>query len=52
VTILPERKHFRKFMEEDVWEAARKLRNRPRKCLNYETPPEVFRKEARGALAT
>ena len=30
--------------------AIEKLNNRPRKCLNYQTPSEVFLKSIRGAL--
>jgi transposase, IS30 family len=47
----PKGSNFKKVTEDDVWEAVRRLNNRPRKCLNYETPHEVFWKEARGALA-
>ncbi len=42
---------FRKTDEDDVYEAVRKLNNRPRKCLGYRTPHEVFWQAARGALA-
>ncbi|MHB8989811.1 MAG: IS30 family transposase, partial [Desulfobulbia bacterium] len=38
-------------MEEDVQEAVKKLNNRPRKCLDYRTPHEMFWNEVRGALA-
>ena len=30
---------------------AERLDNRPRKCLNYQTPVEVFTQALRGALA-
>lgn len=32
-------------------EAVKKLNHRPRKCLNYQTPHEVFQNARRGALA-
>ena len=47
----PKGSNFRKISDDDVREAASRLNNRPRKCLNYRTPKEVFWKEARGALA-
>ena len=47
----PKGSDFKKITEEDVREAVRRLNNRPRKCLNYQTPKEVFWKKARGALA-
>jgi transposase, IS30 family len=37
--------------ENDVAEAVKRLNNRPRKCLEYRTPHEVFWPMARGALA-
>ncbi|MCK5606695.1 IS30 family transposase [Candidatus Pacearchaeota archaeon] len=43
--------NFKKVREKDVKEAVKRLNNRPRKCLGYRTPHEVFWKEARGALA-
>ncbi|MCK5227187.1 MAG: IS30 family transposase [Desulfobulbaceae bacterium] len=42
---------FKKVTEKDVYKAVERLNNRPRKCLNYRTPKEIFWKEARGALA-
>jgi transposase, IS30 family len=48
----PKGSNFRKISEEDVQEAVRRLNDRPRKCLNYRTPKEVFWQEARGALAS
>lgn len=42
---------FRKTDEDAVAEAVRRLNNRPRKCLGYRTPHEVFWSVARGALA-
>lgn len=47
----PKGSNFRKVMEEDVQEAVKKLNNRPRKCLDYRTPHEMFWNEVRGALA-
>ncbi len=42
---------FRKTDEDEVAKAVRRLNNRPRKCLGYRTPHEVFWSAARGALA-
>jgi IS30 family transposase len=42
---------FRKTNEGAVAEAVRRLNNRPRKCLGYRTPHEIFWSVARGALA-
>jgi IS30 family transposase len=42
---------FRKTDEDAVAEAVKRLNNRPRKCLGYRTPHEVFWPMARGALA-
>jgi len=42
---------FRKIDEDAVAEAVNRLNNRPRKCLEYRTPHEVFWPMARGALA-
>lgn len=47
----PKGSNFKEVTEANVDEAVRMLNNRPRKCLNYRTPHEVFWKEARGALA-
>lgn len=47
----PKGSNFKKITEEDVREAVKRLNDRPRKCLNYRTPNEVFWQEARGALA-
>jgi len=38
--------------EKDIAIAVKKLNHRPRKCLNYQSPHEVFWKDAHGALAT
>lgn len=47
----PKGMNFRPIADEDVTEAVRRLNNRPRKCLGYRTPQEVFWPMARGALA-
>jgi len=47
----PKGTNFKKVTDEDVDQAVKRLNNRPRKCLNYQTPQEVFWKVARGALA-
>jgi IS30 family transposase len=47
----PKGSDFRKITEEDITKAVKRLNSRPRKCLDYQTPHEVFWKEARGALA-
>ncbi len=43
---------FRKTTEEMISKAAERLNNRPRKCLGYRTPAEVFSDALSGALAT
>jgi IS30 family transposase len=43
--------NFQGVNDAEVTEAVQRLDYRPRKCLNYHTPHEVFWKEARGALA-
>lgn len=40
----PKGTDFSKVSRQEVAKAVRKLNNRPRKCLNYRTPREVFRK--------
>jgi len=47
----PKGSDFRKITDEEIKKAVKKLNNRPRKCLNYQTPHEIFWQEARGALA-
>ena len=47
----PKGSDFKKVNEEDVQEAVKRLNGRPRKCLNYQTPHEMFWEEAHGALA-
>ena len=43
---------WRRVGEKQLAVAVRKLNNRPRKCLNYQTPNEVFLKSTGVALAT
>lgn len=40
----PKKTSFDKITDEEVQRVARKLNNRPRKCLNYYTPFEIFSK--------
>ena len=47
----PKGSDFKKITEEEIVEAVKRLNNRPRKCLDYRTPHEVFWRAARGALA-
>jgi IS30 family transposase len=42
---------FRLVTEKSLADAVKKLNNRPRKCLNYQIPHEVFFNAKRGALA-
>jgi IS30 family transposase len=49
---LPKGTDFRNVTEEDLAFAVKKLNHRPRKCLDYQTPHEVFWNAANGALAT
>jgi IS30 family transposase len=48
----PKRSSFRNMTDEDIAKAVRKINHRPRKCLGYRTPHEVFNAAKRGALAT
>jgi IS30 family transposase len=43
---------FRPITEKDLAVAVKKLNHRPRKCLSYQTPHEVFWQRSTGALAT
>lgn len=43
---------FREIEKQEVAFSVNMLNHRPRKSLNYQTPNEVFKKAARGALAT
>jgi len=48
----PKGTDFRDVTEEDLAFAVKKLNHRPRKCLNYRSPSEVFSRASNGALAT
>lgn len=47
----PKGTNFQKVTEEEIDLIIKKVNNRPRKCLNYRTPHEVFFQTSRGALA-
>lgn len=47
----PKGTDFLAIMEEEIDLIIEKVNHRPRKCLNYQTPHEVFLKKSRGALA-
>ena len=46
----PKGTDFSAVSEKDVALIVKKLNNRPKKCLNYRTPHEVYRQALRGAL--
>jgi IS30 family transposase len=46
----PKGTDFRNISEKDIAIVVKKLNNRPRKCLNYRTPHEVYCQALRGAL--
>jgi IS30 family transposase len=46
----PKGMDFRSVTEAALAVAVKKLNHRPRKCLNYRTPHEVFQEAVRGAL--
>lgn len=46
----PKGTDFREVSEKDIALVVKRLNNRPRKCLNYQTPSEVYRQAVRGAL--
>lgn len=48
----PKGTDFSKVTEEDLAFAVKRLNHRPRKCLGYQTPHEVFWNNVSGALAT
>ena len=48
----PKGTDFRNVTEEELAFAVKKLNHRPRKCLNYRSPWEVFSRASNGALAT
>ena len=43
---------FTKVTDEELAEAVRKINHRPRKCLGYRTPHQVFNSAKSGALTT
>jgi IS30 family transposase len=47
----PKGTDFRKISGEEIELIVKQVNNRPRKCLNYRTPHEVFFQSSRGALA-
>ena len=47
----PKGMDFRNVTEKSLAEAVKKLNHRPRKCLGYRTPHEVFMEARRGAVA-
>ena len=47
----PKGADFHALPEEKLEQIIEKVNNRPRKCLNYQTPHDVFFKNLRGALA-
>ena len=47
----PKGSDFRRITMEQIREAVHRLNHRPRKCLNYRTPHEVFSQSRGGALA-
>ncbi|MEW5950193.1 MAG: IS30 family transposase [Thermodesulfobacteriota bacterium] len=49
---LPKGTDFRKITEENIAFAVKRLNHRPRKCLNYQSPHEVFWQTSSGALTT
>ena len=49
---LPKGTDFTKVTDKDLAFAVRKLNHRPRKCLHYRSPNEVFWESANGALVT
>jgi IS30 family transposase len=48
----PKGSNFKLISDEQLASIVKKLNNRPRKCLNYWTPHEVFFGSLSGALAT
>jgi len=48
----PKGTDFKKITEEDLAFALKKLNHRPRKCLSYRSPHEVFWQASSGALTT
>ena len=48
----PKGMNFVKVTDKNLALAVKKLNHRPRKCLNYQTPHEVYYKELHGVVAT
>jgi len=48
----PKGMNFREITDKVLALAVKKINHRPRKCLNYQTPHEVYYKELHGAFAT
>ena len=48
----PKGTDFSKISKEDLAFVVKKLNHRPKKCLHYQSPHEVFRHRSSGALAT
>jgi len=48
----PKGSSFKNMTDEELAEAVRKINHRPRKCLGYRTPHEVFNSAKSGALRT
>jgi len=48
----PKGTNFQNISAKELEIAVRKINNRPRKCLNYQTPYEVFYQASGGALVT
>jgi IS30 family transposase len=44
--------NFREITDKVLALAVKKINHRPRKCLNYQTPHEVYCKELHGEVAT
>jgi len=47
----PKGTNFQKVTDEEIALIIKKVNHRPRKCLNYQTPHEVFYQTSHGALA-
>jgi len=48
----PKGTDFQKVAKEDLAFAVKRLNHRPRKCLGYQSPSEVFWQRSTGALVT
>ena len=49
---LPKGTNFDHLTQQELDDIVEELNNRPRKCLNYYTPNEIFKKELGGAIQT